>query len=189
MKRILEVNGVSLAEMAIAVALSVVVMAFLWKGMLFLQSTLAEQVRLDRMSQVLLLTQDISKNVREAVRIASVGPDQLDLEVYNHAAYDVLDPRLYENLKRVRYQVRSDGKSASLVREVYSSTGSVTPEATTAFLKNADLMVPTEKKPFFFASYLVGTSTVGVRIALGLHPPYSQAEWVPVKDEVYVKAE
>ncbi len=189
MKPLTCVKGVTLIEMVMAMAISVMAMLLLWRGVLFLQMMLSQQMRLERMSQVLILTQEMTQTVRAARRVISVGPNHLDLEVYNHSSYGLLDPHLYEKTKRVRYQFNSEEQTNSMVREIYASTEAAKPEHSHIFLKNVDLMVPTVTEPFFFPSYLVGMSTIGVRVELGLHPPFSKERWAPIKDEVYVQAE
>ncbi len=189
MKFLLDRKGFSFVEMVMATAISVIAMVILWQGVRFLQSMLSQQMRLNRVSQALILTQEITKNVREAHRVLSVGPDHLDLEVYNHGAYGFLDPQLYEKLKRIRYQFNLSGETKSIVREVYLSTEATKPDQSVTFLKDAELVPPTSSQPFFFASYLVGGSTVGVRVEVAMHPPYSKETWIPIKDEVYVQAD
>lgn len=189
MKRTAIPLGVTLVEMVIATAVAVAAITLMWRGVSFLQNTLALEMKLGRMSQVLRLTQEISQNIRSARRVLSVGPDHLDIEVYNHAAFALRDPQLYEQTKRVRYQFQSESESTSMLREIYASTDAVKPDSTNVFLNNADLVTPTDAQPYFFASYLVGSSTVGVRVAFVLHPPFSKETWTPIKNEVYVEAE
>ena len=147
---------------------------------------MALQMRLQRTSEVLDLTQEIAQNVESARRVLSVGPDHVDLEVYNFARYDVLDPRLYAETKRIVYVYQAD--PSAIVREVYVSTDAAQPEEVKPFLSAADLTPPDEAAPYFDASYLVAESTVGVRIALAIRPPGSKERWVPVKREAYVRA-
>src|SRR5258706_5641238 len=189
MKRFTCEKAVTLVEMLMVMTIAVTTMLHLWKGARFLQNTLSQQMRHERMSEVLVLTQEITQAVRSARRVVSVGPDHLELEVYDHSSYGLLDPRLYEKMKRIRYQFVSEDAGTSVVREIYASTDAVKPERSNSFLKKADMIAPTPTEPIFFASYLVGTSTMGVRVELALHPPYSQDRWAPIKDEVYVQSE
>jgi hypothetical protein len=179
--------GISLLEVVIAAVLSAIVMAMLWRGALFVQATMAQQVRLDRLSQVLDLTQEISQAVESSRRVLAVGPDQLDLEVYNFAAYNIADPRLYEHTQRIRYVYRPD--ISALVREVYVSTIAATPDSSKRFLTNANPLTPTVIDPDFAASYLVAQATVGVRVSLRIQTPFSKEPWTPVKREVYVRSQ
>lgn len=182
-------RGFTLVEIVVAAGIFLIVAGMILNGSRFLQTTLAHQMRLDRMSQVLNITQEISREVRSARRILAVSPTRLEMEVYNHAAYQPMDPLLYENTQRLLYEFRDDEPGPRFVREIFISTAAVTPLRSTVFLSKVELIAPTEEEPFFSACYLVGQSTTGVRIALALHPPYSGERWLPATNEVYVKAQ
>lgn len=189
MKKRIVLKGVTMVEMVITTLISVTAMMLLWKGVLFLQRMFSDQMKLDRMSQSLILTQDITQNTKAARRILSVGPDHLEIEIYNFSAFNLLDPKLYETSKRIRYQYYADEQSGWVDKEIYNSTESTKPDQINSFLKNVDLSSPTASKPFFFPTYLVSGSTVGIQVEFTLHRPFSKELWSPIKEEVYVQAE
>jgi hypothetical protein len=184
----MKIRGITLVELVLATALSTVVMAMIWQGLKYFQNTLGQQARLERTSQALILTQEIAQDVRSAHRVIAAEPDHLDLEVYDFAHFGILDPALYENMKVIRYAVRLREEKPCVVREVFASTAAVKPDSSAVFLDKAELLEPTPETPAFFASYLVGGATVAVRVAFGLHPPFSSDRWEPVVQEAYVEA-
>ncbi|OVE77184.1 hypothetical protein BVX98_03355, partial [bacterium F11] len=171
-----------------ATAILLLAIRFLWAGTKYLQQAMSQHIRLQRLNAVLAISQDIAQQVRESKRIIDVNDDFLDLEVYNHQTYTPLDPALYTHTKRVRYQFHSVGEKTYLFREIYSSTMATTPQYRTSFLKNVELMAPSPDTPLFYASYLVGGSTVGIKLDFGIKAPFSKERWAPIKEEVYVQA-
>jgi len=177
-------RGVTLVEVMVAMALMLIAFKLLWGGTRFLQNAMTQHARLKGIVELMALSQEISKQVREARRILSVGDDHLDLEIYDFSSYKLLDPDLVGKTKRVRYQYQNN----NMAREVYASTGAAAPAQTRLFLKNTELIAPSSQTPLFYASYLVGQSTIGVKIEFGVKTPFSDRRWEPIKEEVYVKA-